>query len=434
MVVLCGIQFVDVLGVTVVVTALPQMLTDLGASAAQGGVVVTAYAMAFGGLLMVASRLGDRVGHRRMVLASLLLFGTAAACATVASSVWVIAAARALQGLAAAGSVPAALRLLTTLTPAGEPRRQALAGWSAAGAAAGATGFVVGGVLTELASWRAVFLVFVVLAALLGLGVSRVVPEDLPAGAGVHVAWQSGLLLTGATTGLVAGSTLLGVPALRVLGGALIAGAVAASAGFVAVERRAAEPLIATPAWGSARLRWGTLGSFSNTATTSGSFTLAMLYLQDELGLTPLRAAGLLVAFSLTVVAGASQAPRLIARTGWGRALGSGLVTIGVGNGLLVGWSGQLGVAVAAAVSGLGIGVGSVAATDMGTDVPPTIKATAAGMLNTAAQIGTALGTALVLMLATALDDRAAWALVACLAVAVGVAAARFGPRGSLES
>lgn len=433
-VVLCGIQFVDVLGVTAVITALPQLLADLNASAVQGTVVVTAYAMAFGGLLMVASRVGDRAGHRRIALASLALFAAAAALGAVAPSIWLLALARTLQGLAAAASVPAALRLLTTLTPDGEPRRRAVAGWSAAGAAAGASGFVVGGVFTELATWRSVFVVFVVLAVLLTGCVARFVPQDPNLSTNVRIAWPSGLLLTGAAMAVVAGSTLLGEPGTRVLGGSVAAVGVAATAAFIVAERRATEPLVGAAAWDSAALRWGTFGSFSNTATTSGSFTLAMLYLQDELDLAPLRAAGLLIAFSFMVVAGSTVAPRLITRTGWGGALGYGLITIGVGNALLVAWPGQAGVAVAAAVSGSGIGIGSVAATDMGTHVTESVKATAAGVLNTAAQLGTALGTAMVVLLATASANRTAWALTASLALAGGLAAARFSPKSPSDS
>lgn len=433
-VVLCGIQFVDVLGVTVVITALPQLLADLGASSVQGTVVVTAYAMAFGGLLMVSSRVGDRVGHRRIVLASLALFALAAAIGAVASSIWLVAAARTLQGMAAAASVPAALRLLTTLTPPGEPRRRAVAGWSAAGAAAGASGFVVGGVLTELASWRSVFVLFVLLAVLLATGVARFVPADPPPPADVHVAWASGLLLAGAAMAAVAGSVLLGHSGTRALGCAAAAVGVAAAVAFIAVERRAAVPLVAKKAWGSAPLRWGTFGSVINTATTSGSFTLAMLYLQDDLGLAPLRAAGLLIAFSLMVVAGSTVAPRVIARTAWRGALACGLIIIGVGNALLVVWPGEAGVAAAAAVSGAGLGIGSVAATDMGTHVAETLKATAAGLLNTGAQLGTAFGTAIVVLVAAASANRTAWALTAGVAVAAGMAAAHFSPHPASDS
>src|SRR5690348_14581126 len=153
---LCSVQFVDVLGVTVVVTALPRMLAGLNAPASAGSLVSGGYAMFFGGLLMLGARLGDRFGHRRTILASLAVFAMAAFVAATATSVVVLTAARCLQGAAAAASVPSALRLLTTMTRAGVPRDRAIAVWSAAGAAAGASGFVVGGIVTDLASWRVV--------------------------------------------------------------------------------------------------------------------------------------------------------------------------------------------------------------------------------------------------------------------------------------
>jgi MFS family permease len=426
--VLCGVQFVDVLGVTVVITALPQLLADLNANSVEGTVVVTAYAAVFGGLLMVAARAGDRVGHRRIVLAALALFGAAAALGALAPSVWVLASARALQGAAAAASVPAALRLLTTLTTDGPERRRAVAGWSAAGATAGATGFVVGGVLTELTTWRAVFVAFVGLAVVLAVGIGRSVPPDRPISSPARIAWLPGLLLTAAAMAIVAGGSLLSETG--VLGGGLLAAGGAAAFGFVVAERRASTPLVGAAAWRSASLRWGTLGSFVNTATTSGSFTVAMLYLQDDLGLGPLRAAGAMVPLSLMVVVGSAAAPRLVASTGWGRTLGCGIATIGAGNVLLVAWPSTLGVATAAAVSGLGLGVGSVAATDMGTHVTGALKAVAAGAINTAAQLGTALGTALAVLVAMTLSNRTAWLLTAGLAVAAASVAARLSPQG----
>jgi MFS family permease len=148
------VQFVDVLGVTVVVTALPAMLSGLGAPSSATALVVTAYAMFFGGLLMLAARLGDRYGHRRVLLIGLTDFGLASLLAATATSVLALVAARCLQGAAAALSVPTALRLLLAATPDEDQRRRALAGWSAAGAAAGASGYLVGGVLTNLAGWR----------------------------------------------------------------------------------------------------------------------------------------------------------------------------------------------------------------------------------------------------------------------------------------
>jgi len=175
---LCLVQFMDVLGVTVVVTALPSMLTSLHASQSYSTLVATGYAMFFGGLLMLGARLGDRYGHRRTILASLAVFAAGSAITAAATSVVILTAGRCLQGAAAAASVPSALRLLTTITPAGSARRRAIAAWSAAGAAAGASGFVVGGVVTDLTSWRAVFWGYLPLAAVLGAVIALSVERD----------------------------------------------------------------------------------------------------------------------------------------------------------------------------------------------------------------------------------------------------------------
>lgn len=426
---LCGVQFVDVLGVTVVVTALPRMLADLGAAPADGAAVVTAYAMFFGGLLMVAARVGDRVGHRRTVLAALALFAGASALAAATQSVWLLVVGRALQGGAAAAAVPSALRLLTTVVPEGPARRRAVAGWSAAGATAGASGFVIGGVLTDLATWRAVFWMNIVLAALLAAAIAATIPVDRPGRAAVRISWRSSILLVGGAMGIVAGTTLFGEHRPAVLGVAVTGVGVSAAVGFALVERRARYPLIAAEARRSARLRWGAVGSFVNTATTSSSITLAAIYLQQELALTPLRAAPLLVTFSVLVAPGSFAAPRLIAAWGSGPVLGLGLGTIAVGNALLTVWPSAIGIGAAAGICGLGIGIGSVAATVLGTAVSDTIKATAAGVLNTAAQLGTAIGTALVLLIATTLQPRTAWIVVVVLAATAGAVATARAPR-----
>jgi MFS family permease len=103
---LCLVQFMDVLGVTVVVTALPSMLSDLHAQQSFGSLIATGYAMFFGGLLMLGARLGDRYGHRRTILASLALFAAGAVVAATASCVVSLTAGRCLQGAAAAASCP----------------------------------------------------------------------------------------------------------------------------------------------------------------------------------------------------------------------------------------------------------------------------------------------------------------------------------------
>ena len=426
--VLCGVQFVDVLGVTVVVTALPRMLADVGAAPALGGAVVTAYAMFFGGLLMVAARVGDRIGHRRLVLGALTVFAAAAVVAGSASSVWPLVSARAAQGAAAAAAVPGALRLLTTVIPDGPARRRAVAGWSAAGAAAGASGFVLGGILTELASWRVIYWMNVPVAVLLAAAVVRYVPEVRSPGQPVRIGWPSALLLTGAAMGIVSGTNLLGehMP-VRVAAPAIGLGLLAA-AGFGLLEQRTRHPLLAPAARRAAGLRWGTIAAFANTATTSSSLTVATLYLQDRRGLTPLATAALLISFSLLVVLGSLLAPKIITAAGWRGALGVGIGMIAAGNILLAAYPHPITVAFAAGTCGLGIGASSVAATDMGTSVDESIKATAAGALNAAAQLGTAIGTALILLIATTLQPRIAWITAAALAAGTAFAAVHRAP------
>jgi len=117
---LCLVQFVDVLGVTVMVTALPAMLSDLHASPDAASLISTGYAMFFGGLLMFGARLGDRFGHRRIIFTGLAIFTVAAVAGATAPSVVVLTAARCLQGAAAAMSVPSALRRARRARRAGQ--------------------------------------------------------------------------------------------------------------------------------------------------------------------------------------------------------------------------------------------------------------------------------------------------------------------------
>jgi MFS family permease len=417
---LCGVQFVDVMGGTLVLTALPSMLTDLGGGGAGGTAVVTAYALTFGGLMMLGARLGDRHGHRRVLMQSIALFAGACAVGGLAGSVWVLAASRAVQGAAAAASVPCALRLLTTIVPEGSARRRAIAAWSAAGAAAGASGFVVGGLLTELVSWRAAAGVGSLLGAGLVLAVWRLVPADELVLPRPSVPWLNGVVLTVATMGAVLGPTVAGEGDDLGAGVIILALGVAAGAGFVMLERRGRARLVPRAAWEAPTVRWGVAGSFANTATTSSSVTVATLYLQDVLEISPLAAAGTLVSFSISVVLAATATPPLLRRVGWRGTTGLGLTLIAVGNFGFALSPTIVGIALASGVCGLGIGVASVAATDMGTTIDPEAKSSAAALLNTGAQLGTAGGVAAAILIAESTSSITAWS---AMAVAATVAA-----------
>jgi MFS family permease len=405
---LCLVQFVDVLGVTVVITALPSMLNDLGSSASSATPIVTGYAMFFGGLLMLGARLGDRYGHRTVLVAGLAVFALGSLVAAIAGSLFWLVVARCIQGAAAAGSVPSALRLLSAVTADEDERRRALAAWSASGAAAGACGLILGGVLTDIAGWRLLFWLNLPLAAGLVVAVLRAAPA-LPATRRKRLDLLGAAVLTVAVMGLVLGCALLEQSGRVGTGLALIGVGVVLSILFALVERRSAEPLLPGAAIRDRRLRVGAAVSALNTASTSSAITLVTLYLQDTRGASPAAAGFALLPFSLLVVLAAGVASaRLMRRAGPRVAAAIGLGLIAVSDvGLLSSSTAVWLLVVSLGFGGVGLGLASVAATTIGTAVPEELAGTAAGVLNTTAQLGTALGVAVVVLIASSTADLA---------------------------
>ncbi|MCW2597724.1 MAG: transporter, partial [Jatrophihabitans sp.] len=374
---LCLVQFVDVLGVTVVITALPSMLNDLGSSASSATPIVTGYAMFFGGLLMLGARLGDRYGHRTVLVAGLAVFALGSLVAAIAGSLFWLVVARCIQGAAAAGSVPSALRLLSAVTADEGERRRALAAWSASGAAAGACGLILGGVLTDIAGWRLLFWLNLPLAAGLVVAVLRAAPA-LPATRRKRLDLLGAAVLTLAVMGLVLGCALLEQSGRMGTGLALTGAGVVLSILFALVERRSAEPLLPGAAIRNRRLRVGAAVSALNTASTSSAITLVTLYLQDTRGASPAAAGFALLPFSLLVVLAAGVASaRLMRRAGPRVAAAIGLGLIAVSDvGLLSSSTAVWLLVVSLGFGGVGLGLASVAATTIGTAVPEELAGT----------------------------------------------------------
>ena len=409
-IVLCGIQFVDVLGVTSGITALPAMLDGVSAPAAATGILATVYAMFFGGLLVLGARLGDRYGHRRVLLIGCVAFALVSVIGASAQEIVQLVAARGLQGAAAAISVPSALRLLLDETPEPDDRRGALAAWSASGAAAGAAGLLVGGALTDALGWRAVFWVNVPVGIALAAAVWLVIPRSAPDEDRPRLDLVGAALLTGSVMALIVGASF---------GWPLIIAGLVAGAGFLVQQRRAAEPLVPRAAFASANLRTGTVISFVNTATTSSAAVLATLALQEDFGVSAVGAGLALLPLSLGVVAGSALTKPLGARLSPRRLAAVGLTMIGVGCLVLVLTYGSIPALVAGVcLAGVGLGVASVAGTAIGTDVAGDLSGTASGVLNTGAQLGTALGVAALLLLAAAFAEPSTGTVVAWAAIA----------------
>jgi MFS family permease len=150
---ICMAQLMVVLDGTIVNIALPHIQTDLGFTNASLPWVVNAYALAFGGLLLLGGRIGDILGRRKVFIFGVVLFGLASFVGGIAQSEGILLASRILQGVAAAAASPNALALITTTFPAGKERNRAMAVYAAMSGAGAAVGLILGGALTE-ASWR----------------------------------------------------------------------------------------------------------------------------------------------------------------------------------------------------------------------------------------------------------------------------------------
>jgi MFS family permease len=418
---LCAVQFVDVLGVTSATTAVPAMLRGVSAPPSAAALIITPYAMFFGGLLVLGALLGDRFGHRRILLWGIGLFVAVSLVAGFSTALIELMASRALLGAAAAISVPSALRLLLAAAPDGAPRTRALAGWSAAGAAAGAAGFIVGGVLTQIIGWPAVFWINVAIGIPLGIGVLTTIRPLPPVSPGRHLDVLGAVLLILAVMSLVIGTTALIPQATRAIGVAFLAGAILLAVALAVRLRLARDPLIPGTALRSSPLRAGTLVSFVNTATTSSSAVLATLELQNGLGLSPVAAGLSLVWLSLAVIGGAALARPLSARMRAALVGALGLGCIAAGNAVFALTAGSVwGVIVGAIVIGVGLGLASVAGTTIGTTVPDELVGVATGVLNTGAQLGTAIGVAILAVIAATTSTSIGWAVAAIVAAATG--------------
>jgi MFS family permease len=445
---LCSVQFVLVLDVTIVAVALPSLRDGLGFSAEGLQWVISAYVLAFAGFLLLGGRAADLWGRRRLFLAGLATFAAASAWCGLVGASWELVAARAVQGAGAAVVAPAALSLLTTTFAEGASRERALGVWTAAAAGGGATGFLLGGVLTQALGWRAVFLVNVPVGVL-GLLLAPVLPAGRVRQATRRLDLVGAVTLTGGLSTLVYALSRIersgsgpGPATWLVLAAAALLGTA-----FVARERRAVHPLVPLGALRLPGLAGASLVAMLLTAVTTPGVLFSVLYLQDQLGYPP-TLVGLTVApVSVAVVAGSLAGARLVdaRRLGARRAMATGLLGVGLGAAALstMGTSGGLPLPLVAGfvLSGVGLGIASVASTAAGTAaVPAEQQGLASGLLNTAAQVGTALGLAVLVTVATAragaltppgaspppsaIVDGYRWAILTGLAVTLAAAGA----------
>jgi MFS family permease len=395
LVLLCAAQLLVVTNITLVTITIPAVRRDLGFS--DGGVqwIVSAYAVVFGGCLMICGRVGDLVGRRRVLVGGLVLFAAGSAGCGTAAAPWVLVLARGVQGVGAAAVTAAALMVLLATFPSGHTRGRALGYWSAAQAMGGASGWLAGGAISQVASWRWVFLGNVPFALGCAATVLWLVPAHGASSPRRKADALGGVLVTVAVLSLVFGAGDLGGAGLVALAVALAVFAV-----FRFVEQRAPNPIVPPGTFRDGPLCRATLTLAAIYAMTTPVLTLCALYLSQVMHLGGARSGLLFVPFNLAVIAGSLLASRALTRVGAAVALPVAVALIGAGAAILATLPAK-GDCTAVVVTGfvvLGVGGGSasVASNAEGTAaVGAERTSVASGLLNTAPELGTALGTAL---------------------------------------
>ncbi|MGE0717805.1 MAG: MFS transporter [Alphaproteobacteria bacterium] len=404
--------------------------------------LVNAYSITFVGLLVASGALADRIGARRVFRWGFVLFGGAAAIAAAAPGFGALVAARVVQGAGAAMLVPSSLALINHACR-GDPaaRVRAVGTWAVAGGMAAALGPAISGVVVGHAGWRAVFLVSAAVAVA-GLAMTGPADGDTDrADTRRGFDWAGQLLATAALGASVAAVAAAG-SGHRLWSGAAMAAAAAAAAAFVAVEKRAAFPIV-PPAVLHDRGVGGVMAAgFAISFAVFGLVFGLAFYFQDARGYGPVETGSAFVPFSLAIIAGNMAGGRLGAAFGAGRVLCAGLLVAAGGTAMLaVVLDGSLtyaGELPAQIVARLGIGMAVPTATTLLlASVPPAFAGAASGAFTAFRQAGAAMGVATFAAL-TAADRvaglRSALAISAALLAAAALAASgglrRKGARG----
>jgi EmrB/QacA subfamily drug resistance transporter len=393
-------QFIVILDVAIVNVALPSIKSSLGFSSSSLPWVISAYAILFGGTLLLGGRLADLLGRRRLFIAGLAVFAASSLLCGIAWSAGSLIAFRGLQGLGGAMLAPAALSLLMTTFTEGRERNTALGIYGAASGSGAAAGVLLGGLLTSYLSWSWIFFVNVpvgVAAIALTPWLLRESRAELGhrhfdvAGA---VSVTAGLMLlvyalTRATTDGWGTASTLG----------LLAGAVALVVAFVAIELRSKAPLLPLRIF---RLR--TLSAANATMAIVGAvafseFFLLTLYLQDVLHYSPIQSGVAFTGFALTVVVVSNLAQLIVGRVGVRATLTAGLLVSAVSVALLTRlpvhghyfWDLFPGFVLGGAGMGLSFVPVTIASLS---GVERADAGVASGLINTSRQIGGAIGIA----------------------------------------
>lgn len=405
LVVISTAQLMVVLDATIVTVALPSIQRALHFSPADLQWVLSAYTLTFGGLLLFGGRLGDVLGRRRMLVVGLLLFsGASLAGGLATTSAWLVAA-RAVQGCGAAIAAPTALSLIGDTFEEGPARTRAMGVYAAMSGAGSAIGLLVGGILTDIASWRWVFFINVPIGVLVAVVAPRVLPKSTPRGG--HLDVPGAITVTAATTALVYG--LVRAPAdgwADAITVACLAAATVLYAVFILVETKSKSPLMPLRLFANRNRAAAYVVMLCTAAAIFAVFFFLTQILQNAYGYTPIVAGLAFLPFSFGIAATSEVVAKFLEKVGPRVFASVGPFLCGLG--LL--WLSRLdlrstyGRDILGPTFLLAIGLGF-------TFVPLTLSATsrvasadlgiASALLNSSQQIGGTLGLAVLVTVAT---------------------------------
>ena len=407
---LASVQFMVVLDIAIVNVALPSIQTDLGFSQENLQWVISAYALFFGGFLLLGGRTADIVGRRRLFVVGLIVFAAASLLSGLAWSDSALIVARAVQGLGAAMITPAALAILMTTFQEGRERNTALGVWGAVGAFGAVAGVLLGGILTDLLSWEWIFFINVPV----GLAAVALTPLLLAESRDTEVRSfdaPGAVLVTSGMVTLVYTITQAnqyGWGSVETIGLFSLAGVLLAA--FAAWEARAKEPLMPFSIF---RIRTVAAANISGLILGTVSFSMFLmltLYMQQVLGYSPLKTGVAYLAVAGTAILWSTVAAQLVTRIGVKPVIVAGMAFLTGGlvyftqvsvGGSYVGdlLPGFLLIAVGLGFSFVPISIAALAG------VQASDAGLASGLFNTSQQIGGALGIAALSAIATSTTE-----------------------------
>src|SRR4051794_16852837 len=413
LVLLCVAQLMVILDISAVNVALPDIADELGIGGVDLGWVITSYSLVFGSLLLLGGRAADRLGRRRVFLTGLTIFTVASLTSAVAGDATSLFAPRAGQGLGAALLSPAALSIITSAFH-GRERAHALAAWGVVGGAGAAIGVLLGGALTELVDWRAIFFINLPIGVALAAAAPRIVPIDTerPRWRGLDL--RGALVATASIGGLVyaasraevagwSSAQTLGVGTASLLG----------LAAFALLELHTAQPLLRVQRLRDRAIGGGFAMMLAASALMFGAFLLSSLYLQDVLGTGALATGLAFLPFAAAIGAGVHVASHLIDHAGVRIPLAGGFLVTATGMLLLSGVSSDgsylADLLPGMLVAGLGLGVILVSVSvALLTGAATEESGMLSGLNTTGHEIGGSIGIAILATIATGAGGSAA--------------------------